>query len=252
MAERARNPNPGREPPRKRPKRFYKQAAAAPVEGGSEHAVLLDGRPVRSPGGAQLRVASAALAQAMADEWAAQGEEIVPESMPLTQLAFTALERVAPKRADVEANLAKYAETDLVCYRAGRPESLVDRQAAGWQPVVDWAATALGAPLRVTTGILPVEQPSESLANLLRAIEALDAHRLTVLASVTQASGSLLLGFALLRRYLDADAVADAAELDEAWQSELWGQDRESLQRRRVLREEIHAARRYLDRWEAG
>lgn len=244
----------GKDPPKRRPKRFYKEATAVPAseEAAGTYAVLLDNRPVRAPGGTSLAVESRALAEAIAAEWAAQGEEIVSESMPLTQLAFTALERVAPGRAAVEAHLRTYAETDLLCYRADRPESLAARQATSWQPILDWAADVLGAPLTVTTGVLAVTQPAGSLARLAETIETLDVHRLTALATVTQAAGSLLIGLAVVYGELDDEQAADAAEIDEAWQSEQWGQDREALQRRRALREEIAAARRYLDLWQAG
>lgn len=254
MTARATNPNPGKEPPKKRPKRFYREVAVGPSPDGPDgvHAVLLDGRQVRAPGGTALAVESRALADAIAEEWAAQGDEVVPESMPLTQLAFTALERVAPQPAGVEENLVKYAETDLLCYRVAQPDSLAARQAAAWQPLVDWAASVLAAPLQVTTGILPVEQPADSVQQLATAVGELDVHRLTALAAVTQAAGSLLIGLAVVYGEIDGDEAADAADLDEAWQSEQWGQDREALQRRRALREEIAAARRYLDLWETG
>lgn len=246
---------PGKEPPRKRLRRFYKQAEAAAATDGVEsgaHAVLLDGRPVRAPGGTPLAVDSRALAEAIAAEWTAQGDEVVPESMPLTQLAFTALERVARDRPAVEAHLRGYAETDLLCYRVAFPDSLVARQAAVWQPLLDWAAKVFDAPLKVTTGVVAVEQPSDSIARLVDAVAELDVHHLTALATVTQAAGSLLIGLAVVYGELDGGEAADAAELDEAWQSEQWGQDREALQRRQALRDEIAAARRYLDLCEKG
>ena len=124
-------------------KRFWKQARV--VADGDGFAVELDGRPVRTPAKAALRLPGRAMAQAIAAEWDAQEDEIAPATMPFTRTANAAIDKVTPQRAEVAAMLAAYGDSDLLCYRADRPAELVRRQAESWDPALDWAATALGA-----------------------------------------------------------------------------------------------------------
>lgn len=225
-------------------KRFYKQASAGPFEGAL--AVLLDGRPVRTPKRTLLQMPTKALAAAVAEEWQAQKDEIVPASMPLTQLVSTALDQVAPQMAAVAAEIARFAETDLVCYRADAPESLVEDQDLAWSPLVAWMSDAFGAPLHVTRGIQPVQQPAESLARVQSEIAGLDPLRLAALSSATAVSGSVVIGLALLRGRISGAEAADAAQVDEVHQMERWGKDPEAealLQRRRT---ELLAVERFL------
>ena len=195
-------------------KRFYREVAVAGTEAGG-FAILLDGRKVRTPIGRDLEVPTRNLADAVAAEWAAQEDKVRPATMPLTQFAFTAIDRVGPERADVAARIAKYGETDLLCYRADSPADLVALQAMTWDPLLAWADEAFGARLTVTAGIAPVAQPSPAVAALGRQLEGLDAFRLTAVAAVVQAAGSLVVGLALLRGRLDAADAAKAAHLDE-------------------------------------
>ncbi|MEQ9555810.1 MAG: ATP12 family protein [Rhodospirillales bacterium] len=235
-------------------KRFYRAVTVAPVvpEGGADDGggeafqILLDGRKVKSPVARVLAVPSRPLAEAVAAEWDAQSEKILPASMPLTQLAFTAIDRIAPQQAEVAARIARYGETDLLCYRATAPADLVRLQADSWDPLLAWAADDLGAALVVTDGIVPVDQPAAALAALAHAVSTLDAYRLTALAAVVQAAGSLVIGLALVRGRLDAAAAVALSQLDESYQSEKWGADKEALDRLGALQAEIAQAETFL------
>lgn len=225
-------------------KRFYKEARAAAAEGGFE--VRLDGRALRTPAGSRLALPGEPLAAAIAAEWQAQGEKISPETMPLMSLACTAIDRVAARRGEIVAEILRFAETDLLCHRADAPAELVRRQAEAWQPLLDWAAQDLKAPLETTAGILAVEQPPESLAALRRAVEVLDDLTLAALSVAVGAAGSLVIGLALLRGRLDPEAAFAAAELDASYQIELWGEDPEATRRRAVCRADLFAAARFV------
>jgi chaperone required for assembly of F1-ATPase len=226
-------------------KRFYKEASAAACEGG--FAIRLDGRDIRTPGQAALVLPSAGLAEAVAGEWAAQGERVEPATMPLMSLACTAIDQVAPNRGAVIGELLDYAGSDLLCYRAEHPEALVARQAEVWQPLLDWAARELDAPLRVTCGIRHEPQPEDALAALRHTVEALDDLSLTALDCATRASGSLVIALALHRGRVGAEAAFEAAELDATFQIELWGEDPEATRRRAAVRADLAAARRLFD-----
>lgn len=208
--------------------------------------MLLDARPLRTPGGAEMLL-PAALATAVAAEWEAQSDEIRPQTMPLMRLASTAIDRVAAHRQGVVDEIAGYAATDLVCYRAKHPPELAARQHAVWQPLMDWARLRFDAPLLVTTGILPRPQPAEALASLRTAVEALDLLRLTALHAAVTAAGSLVIGLALLEGRLGAREAWEASQLDETFQIERWGEDAEAAGRRAALRRDLEDARRFLD-----
>lgn len=229
-------------------KRFWDHAVAVRrPEGG--HAVLLDGRPLRLPGGRPLATASGPLAEAIAAEWQAAGEkkggEMTMEQVPLTRLIGTAQERIAPDPAALVAGLAKYAETDLLCYRADDPE-LAAIQAREWQPVLDWAAAVHGAVLSVTAGLMPVAQPAESLAALRAAVAAHRAEELTALGLAVPALSSLVLGLALSGGRLAAAEVHRLANLDETFQERRWGEDPERLDRRARMAGDLALVERFL------
>lgn len=227
-------------------KRFYKHAGAAPGEDGVF--VELDGRPVKTPLGNVLLLPTARLAEAVAAEWEAQKDDVLPATMPLTQLAVTALDRMMANRDEVVTALAAYGGSDLLCYRAESPDDLVRRQAAAWQPLLDWVNDAYGVSLTVTTGILPVDQPRAALAALREAVAKLDDFQLAVLGLVVPLSGSLVLGLALLAGRLDAVGVSAAAFVDEIYQAERWGEDAEALAKRRAVEADIAAAAEFLAR----
>ncbi|MFI0394680.1 ATP12 family chaperone protein [Paracoccus jiaweipingae] len=207
-------------------RRFWKSATVRPSDAGFE--VALDDRPLRTPGKQPLHLPTQALAQAVAREWDAQDGVIDPNTMPLTRAANSAIEKVAPQFAAVADMLAEYGGTDLLCYRAGAPAVLVDQQAAGWQPLLDWARDALGADLAVTTGMMPVAQDPAALARLRAHVHALDVFGLTALHDLVTLPGSLVLGLAVIHGRLDADSAHELSRIDEAFQASQWGEDAEA------------------------
>lgn len=225
-------------------KRFYKIVSVVPAGGG--FGVALDGKPIKSPAKADFALPSRALAEAVAAEWEAQVDEVVPSSMPLMQLSATAIDKVAPNRELIVDTIAPYGGTDLLCYRAEAPAALAARQAADWQPLLDWAMTAHDAPLTATSGIVHQAQPEASLAALRAAVAAQDHWRLTALHQATALTGSLVLGLALLAGRIDADEAFELAELDASFQIERWGEDAEATARRAALRAELQAAQRLV------
>lgn len=234
-------------------KRVYKVVSVAEAgrdagERTGAWEVRLDGRPLRTPGRAPLALRSRALADAVAAEWDAQVEEIRPDTMPMTQLASTAIDRVAPQRDAIVDGVAKYAETDLLCYRAEshQPE-LLARQRRVWQPLLDWAALRYDATLAVSSGVMPRPQPPGACRALKAAVEALDDMTLSGLQSAVAASGSLVLGLALLENRVTAEEAFEASQLDETFQIEQWGEDAEAAARRAALRRDLLDARRFLD-----
>ena len=225
-------------------KRFYKDAGVTETPDG--FGVALDGKPVRTPAKQPLTVPTRALAEAIAQEWLAQGETVNPKRLPLTRLASIALDLVAPRRDAVVAELAKYAGTDLVCYRAERPPELAARQHTAWQPLIDWVTARFDAPLTVTSSILPVAQSATSLKALEAAIATYDTHRLAALHLATAACGSLVAALALIEGRIDAEAAFAAAELDESYEIERWGEDAQQTRRRAGLKEDIALAARFV------
>lgn len=210
-------------------KRFYKDVTIVAEEGG--FAVRLDGRPVRTPARALLALPTPALADAVAQEWRAQGETVDPGSMPCTGLANAAIDHIVPNRESFAADIARYAQSDLLCYRADGPDTLVARQAAAWGPLLDWARARYDVTFAVTQGILPVPQPDETIARLSAAVVACDPFVLAGLSTLVTLSGSLVCGLAVVAGGHDIDAVWQAAEIDEAWQAEQWGEDDEAIAR---------------------
>jgi chaperone required for assembly of F1-ATPase len=193
-----------------------------------------------------LIVPSAALAAAIAEEWNAQQGEVRPETMPLTRLSTTTVDRVAPQREAIVLQTANYAGTDLVCYRATHPPALAARQQAVWQPLIDWAVLRYDAPLTVTTGVIPLSQSAVSLRALATAVAEQDDFALTALHVATAACGSLVIALALLNGYLDAAGAFAASQLDESFQIDAWGEDAEQARHRRALAADIEAAARFM------
>ena len=201
-------------------KRFYKKAETIPAAGG--YGIALDGRLVKTAGKHDLIMPSLALAAAVAAEWDAQQGEIRRERMPLTRLAGTTIDRNSTQREAIVRQVAHYAGTDLVCYRATHPPALAARQQAAWQPLIDWAVERYDAPLTVTTGVVPANQPAASLATFTLVVAGHDDFSLTALHAATAACGSLVIALALLEGRLDAAAAFAAAQLDENFQIEAW------------------------------
>ncbi|MBM3541038.1 MAG: ATPase [Alphaproteobacteria bacterium] len=224
-------------------KRFYRAADIAAWDGAFE--VVLDGRPVRSPGKRPL-VMGEALARAVAAEWAAQGATVALAAMPLMLLAGRAVDVVGPERARIVGEVAGYGRADTLCYRAETPSELVRRQDERWQPWLDWAADALGARLIVARGVMFAEQPPAALAALARAVEAHDDWRLAALMQATHATGSLVLGLALVAGRIEAKEAAALAALDEMFQIERWGEDAEAAARRAAVAADVAAAAHFV------
>lgn len=225
-------------------KRFYKTAGTASAEAGFH--VTLDGKPVRTPAKGHLVVPSHDLAAAIAAEWHAQGEVVEPRGMGLMTLACTALDRIGPQRAMVVEELLRFAGTDLLCYRAPGPDKLAERQHRAWQSLLDWAAIEFDAPLRVTTGVMPVDQDDQSLRALGRAVGALDDFRLVVLHSVTSLTGSLVIGLALIHGRIDTATAWNASRIDAEFQIEQWGADAEAEEAAANARAALEVAGRLL------
>jgi chaperone required for assembly of F1-ATPase len=229
-------------------KRFWDTASIEPTEAG--YTILLDGRAMHLPGGAVLRVEAEPLACAIAGEWqgagGGKGGEMSFADTPLTRLAGTAQQRIAPDPAPTVDAIARYAESDLLCYRADTPEELVTRQMRAWQPWLDWAALAYDAPLRVGSGIGYVKQHRGSVAALRGAVAALDVAALAALGVAVPALGSLVLGLAMAAGRLDAGTAHELGALDELFQVEAWGEDAEAAARRAAIAADVHLAARFL------
>lgn len=204
-------------------KRFYRDVAAVCTADG--WTVVLDGKPVRTPGRATLSVPTPALANAIAAEWAAQGDTLRPATMPMTGFAYAALDRVAPDAPGFAASLAAFAATELLCYRAEGPAPLVARQAEVWNPLLAWARSRYDVELVVTTGIVHAPQPAATLARINQAYRAFGAFHLAGLHPVVTICGSAVIGLAVAERHLGAADAFAAGQLDELWQAEQWGSD---------------------------
>lgn len=231
-------------------KRFYKKVTVTDEADGL--VIRLDDRVVKSPAGVSAALPTRRLADAVAAEWDAQGDEISAASMPLFSLAVTVLDRVTPQRTAIIDELVAYGGNDLLCYRDADDPDLGTRQARGWTPWIDWARTALGAELVVAAGVMPVTQPAASLEALAQAVAAYDDWELGMLYRATTLGGSLVLALAMLRDEMDAGALFETAFLDELWQAERWGSDAEAEDRRAGIRVELDHAHRFLGLLRSG
>jgi chaperone required for assembly of F1-ATPase len=227
----------------RRPRRFYKAVGVVPAAGG--WGVQLDGKPLRTPAKKMFVLPAEALARAIATEWDAQDHHIDFSYMHAFRLANVALDRTPETRAEMEAEAAKYAGTDLLCHLADAPQELVRQQEAAWTPVRDWAAEALGVKLQPTSCILPREQPAASLEAVQRHAASLDDFRLTGLVHAISMFGSAVLGLAVERGRIAAVEAHDLARIDEVFQARLWGEDAEAATRAGHRRDEAQA----LDVW---
>jgi chaperone required for assembly of F1-ATPase len=224
------------------PKRFYNEATAG-EDGEGGFCILLDGRPVKTPAKATLSLPKHPMAALVAEEWAGQQEVINPTVMPVTRLANTAIDGIARDRRAVLEDIVRFSGTDLVCYRADRPERLVAAQAEGWDPIVQWAADTHGARFILAEGVIHQEQPEEAVSAYARAIERYDdSFMLACLHTVTTLTGSALLTLAFADGHIDADEAWRLAHIDEDWQASVWGLDEEAAARRKARKIEMDAA----------
>jgi chaperone required for assembly of F1-ATPase len=234
MADSGKSPANGAKQDSRLPKRFYKNVAIKD-EGEGGAALLLDGKKVRTPGKALLALPARALADAVAEEWRAQGKRIDPATIPLTKLANSAIDGVKGREQAVIDDIVKYAGSDLLCYRAEAPEGLIAAQAKHWDPVLAWAKATLDAPLKLSEGVVHVAQPQASLEQIRAELERFDAFSLAALHVMTTLAGSALLALAVARGLLTPEEGWKAAHVDEDFQISQWGED-EEVARRRVLR----------------
>ena len=225
-------------------KRFYKQVSVAPE--GSGWRVLLDGKPIRTPAKAAQIVPSAALAQVMALEWSAQGEEIDPAAFIFRDMADYAIDVVARDPAAAAADLLRYAETDTLCYRAEAGEALHDRQSEVWEPLLRATETRWDVHFERVDGIRHRPQPEATLTRMAAVLVPLDAFTLGALTTLTTLTASLVLGLAALEDGSDGETLWAAANLEEDWQAELWGKDAEALALRARRLAEFSAAMRFV------
>jgi chaperone required for assembly of F1-ATPase len=227
-------------------KRFYKETAVDLGDGG--HRVLLDGKPMRTPAKAVLVVPTRGLAEAISAEWGKVPDkaDINASHLPLTRLAATGLDRVTSQRARVIEDTAKYAGSDMLCYRAGGPDTLVKRQQETWQPLLDWADERYGARLVVVEGLAFVEQPADAVARLHEAVATHSDLGLSALYNLTHISGSLVVALAVAEGHLSAADAFAAAQLDELYQVERWGEDPISTKRHEGIMHDIEASARFL------
>lgn len=221
-------------------KRFWNAATVEQTDDG--FAVLLDGRSVKTPAKAGLIVPSKALAEKIASEWDAQEGDVNPEIMPFTRAANAALDKVTHQFVEVADLIAAYGENDLLCYRAAIPQELVDRQAAAWDPILDWANDVYGVRLATGQGVMHIAQPPSAIERLTQEVHALSPFQLTAFHDLVSLTGSLVLGFAIVNNRLGADAAWDVSRIDEIWQAEHWGQDEEALDLAETKRQALLSA----------
>ena len=225
-------------------KRFYKQVEVGEQDGG--YVILLDGRTVKTPERRLALMPGQDLADTLAQEWRDQGEEIIPAEMPMNKYLYTAIDRVATQRLALIEELVNYGGSDQVCYRAEHPVELVQRQEDIWGPIVDWMGERMGIFLKVTSGIVPVEQDPQEMDKLKNKLAIVNEFQMASLYNMTTVMGSVSLALALFHDRLELDQAWAASQLDEEYQIEQWGQDAEAEQRRANMREELGNAARFL------
>jgi chaperone required for assembly of F1-ATPase len=207
-------------------KRFWKEVEVEQADGG--WSIRLDGRPVRTPARAELTVPTEALALAIAEEWRGVEDEIDPRAMPMTGLGNAAIDRVAPDKLAFAAGLARYAETDLACYRAEWPPELVQRQSEAWDALLAWARRRYDVDFSITSNLMHVPQPQATVERLAHAVTALDPVRLAGLSPLVTIGGSLAAALAVLEKAVAPDEAWGAVSIDDRWQIEQWGSDAEA------------------------
>ena len=225
-------------------KRFWKTVTTEQTPDGWR--VLLDGRPVSTPARRPCVVPVAPMAAVIAEEWAAQEEQVRPLEMPMTRTAATCLDRVEPQEEAIRDTLATYGESDLLCYRATHPEALIHRQQQSWDPILDWAETTFDAPLERGSGVMHVAQPERSTINLANSLRVCTPWQLTAMADLIQMSGSLVLALAVFHKHLRPEEAWSLSRLDEQWNIEEWGEDDEAAANATKREADFHHAARVL------
>lgn len=223
-------------------KKFWSETAAVEVDGG--YSVQLDGRPIKTPAKSAFVVPTLAMAEEVATEWGAQEDTVKPETMPFTRSANAAIDKVTIQHAEVADMVADYGDSDLLCYRADSPRELNARQAAAWDPYLDWADAKFNARLAPRSGIMHQPQDPRAIENLRRQVHAFDAFELTAVHDLVGLSGSLILGLSAALEFESPDVIWDISRVDERWQAEQWGDDDEALEVEAKKKAEfLHAAK---------
>lgn len=225
-------------------KRFWKSVLI--LTDKASYSIELDGRPVKLPSGKPLALSSRPLAEAIAEEWQMAPEQFLPDHLPLTRLASTALERIAPHRADILDQLTAYGMNDLLCYRAPPPDDLTIRQSKAWNPWLTWARENYGITLQATMGLVPINQPPGTREAFRGILTAHSDDALAALGVIVPALGSLVLGLAIAAMALEPEAACAASFLDELWQEEHWGADSEAVKRRTKIIEDVAVSARFM------
>ena len=226
-------------------KRFWKEAASKPEEGG--WGVELDGRALRTPARAPLVVPTAALAEAIADEWRSVEGEIEPRWMPFTGIANAAIDRVGPERQEFAQGLARYAEADRACYRADGPRELIELQEDSWDALLAWARRRYDVDFVITSGLLHVDQPAATVERLSHAVLALDPFRLAGLSPLVTIGASLIAALSVLEGAMSPEEAWNAVSIDERWQIQRWGADAEAETTIESRRRDFLAAARFVE-----
>jgi len=227
-------------------KRFYKDVAIAQM--AEVFLIHLDGKTLQTPAQSELALPSLAIAEAIANEWQAQGTNILPETMPFTRLAFTAVDRVGPFRGAVIDQIAAYANSDVVCYRAEKPAELVERQAAAWDPIVAWAQEAHGITMETGAGIAFIAQSDATISAVTEIFANESDHFLVALHALTESAGSLQIALAVAANRCEAGEGFDRAHCDEIYQMEKWGADAEASKRFEARKSEFLLTADFLKR----
>lgn len=209
-------------------KRFWTEARADVRDHG--YGVFLDDRPVATPNKTPLIMPTLKMAKAAAAEWGAQDEKIDPLTMPVTRSANSAIDKVATQQPEVVSMLAEYGGSDLLCYRAIGPVELIARQAAAWDPLLDWAETEFGHRLTVGEGVMHIAQDPALLSNFHAEVASFDNFALTAVHDLIAMSGSLVIGLAVTRGAITVQDAWGASRIDEHWQIEQWGEDDEATE----------------------
>jgi chaperone required for assembly of F1-ATPase len=226
-------------------KRFYKTAEAGTAPGG--HVVRLDGKLLKTPLHNNLILSSPVLAAEIAREWQAQKNNVVPASMPMTQLANTMVDKAAgPERGEMNRQVAAYGASDLLCYHAAWPPDLAKRHKELWLPLLEWMKSRFGTELKSVSGIRYLQQPEDSLKKIEKIVRDLNAADFTAVQAVTAATGSVVIALALLEQRLDAEGAWQAACVDEFYQLEKWGEDALARARLDKIRAELQEAWAFL------
>ena len=226
-------------------RRFYKKVEK--FQDNDRWVILLDGKSIKTPARQTLFLPTITLAENIVLEWEKQDPEIDPLTMPLTGYAYSAIDRSQPMKNQIINQICSYAQSDVLCYRVDKPIDLAERQEIEWQPILDWLSASRGIDLRVTSGINQVEQEPGVIELVKSNVSSFDQFQLTGLHAATIGSGSIVLGLALIDKFIDFEKIQELSSLEELYQMEKWGRDTETIQRHDALRQEIYNAGRFME-----